>query len=83
MPFFSIPLTNQIEAAAGTPTKGRLILGDFSQILIGQWGALDILANPYAQDSFDAGAVQIRILATMDVQARNEAAFVLVEDLGL
>lgn len=79
----NVGVTNQIEAAAGTPTKGRLILGDFSQILIGQWGALDILANPYAQDSFDAGAVQIRILATMDVQARNEAAFVLVEDLGL
>lgn len=79
----NVGVTNQIEAAAGTPNTGRLILGDFSQIMIGQWGALDILANPYAQDSFDAGSVQIRILATMDVQARREDAFVLVEDLGL
>lgn len=79
----NVSMTNQLQAKAGAPDKGRLILGDFSQILIGQWGALDILANPYAQDSFDAGAVQIRVMATMDMQARHEAAFVLVEDLGL
>lgn len=79
----NVSMTNQLQAKAGTPDKGRLILGDFSQILIGQWGALDILANPYAQDSFDAGAVQIRVMATMDMQVRHEAAFVLVEDLGL
>lgn len=79
----NVGVTNQIDPVAGTPTKGRLIVGDFSQILLGQWGALDVLANPYAQDSFDAGSVQIRILGTMDVQVRREDAFVLVEDLGL
>lgn len=79
----NVSATNQLAAKAGSPTTGRLIMGDFSQILIGQWGALDILANPFAQDSFDAGAVQIRVMATMDMQARHEAAFVLVEDIGL
>lgn len=78
-----VSMTNQLEAKAGTPDKGRLLMGDFGQVLIGQWGALDILANPYAQDSFDAGAVQIRVMATMDMQVRHEAAFVLVEDIGL
>lgn len=79
----NVSMTNQLAAKTGTPNTGRLIMGDFSQILIGQWGALDILANPYAQDSFDAGAVQIRVMATMDMQVRHEAAFVLVEDIGL
>lgn len=79
----NVSMTNQLAAKAGSPDKGRLIMGDFSQILIGQWGALDILANPFAQDSFDAGAVQIRVMATMDMQVRHEAAFVLVEDIGL
>ena len=79
----NVSATNQLAAKAGSPATGRLIMGDFSQILIGQWGALDILANPFAQDSFDAGAVQIRVMATMDMQVRNEAAFVLVEDIGL
>lgn len=79
----TVSMTNQIEAKAGTPNKGRLLMGDFGQVLIGQWGALDVLANPYAQDSFDAGAVQIRVMATMDAQVRHEAAFVVVEDIGL
>lgn len=79
----NVSMTNQLAAKSGSPNTGRLILGDFSQILIGQWGALDILANPFAQDSFDAGAVQIRVMATMDMQARHEQAFVLVEDIGL
>ena len=79
----NVSMTNQLAAKTGTPNTGRLILGDFSQILIGQWGALDVLANPFAQDSFDAGAVQIRVMATMDMQVRHEAAFVLVEDIGL
>lgn len=79
----NVSMTNQLAAKTGTPNTGRLILGDFGQVLIGQWGALDILANPYAQDSFDAGAVQIRVMATMDMQVRHEAAFVLVEDIGL
>jgi len=78
-----VSMTNQLAAKTGTPNTGRLILGDFGQIMIGQWGALDILANPFAQDSFDAGAVQIRVMATMDMQVRHEAAFVLVEDIGL
>lgn len=78
-----VSTTNQIEAKAGSPATGRLILGDFSQLLIGQWGTLDILANPYAQTSYDRGAVQIRILATMDLQVRHEQAFVLVDDIAL
>lgn len=79
----NVSMTNQLAAKAGSPATGRLIMGDFSQILIGQWGALDILANPFAQDSFDAGAVQIRVLATMDMQVRHEQAFVAVDDIGL
>lgn len=79
----NVSMTNQLAAKSGSPNTGRLILGDFSQILIGQWGALDILANPFAQDSFDAGAVQIRVMATMDMQVRHEAAFVVADDLAI
>src|SRR5690606_21653238 len=57
-----VATTNQLEAASAS--LGRVIVGDFSQILIGQWGSVDILANPYAQDSFDSGSVQIRVMAT-------------------
>lgn len=75
--------TNQLDAKTGTPDKGRLILGDFTQLVIGEWGATEILANPYAATYYEAGAVQLRILHTMDAAVRHPKAFVTVEDIGI
>lgn len=76
-------VTNQLDAKTGTPDKGRLILGDFTQLVIGEWGATEILANPYAPTYYEAGAVQLRILHTMDAAVRHPKAFVVVEDIGI
>lgn len=78
-----VNVTNQLAAKAGTPDKGRLIVGDFSQLIVGEWGSAEILANPYAAGYYEAGAIQLRILATMDMVCRNPKAFVAVEDIGL
>lgn len=77
----AVHVTNQLDEANDTHGSGQLILGDFSQIVIGQWGATEILANPYAPDYYERGAVQLRILATMDAVARHENAFVVVDDI--
>jgi len=76
-------VTNQLDAKTGTPDKGRMILGDFTQLVIGEWGATEILANPYAAGYYEAGAVQLRILHTMDAAVRHPKAFVTVEDIGI
>ncbi len=76
-------VTNQLEAKTGSPDKGRVIVGDFTQLVIGEWGATEILANPYAAGYYEAGAVQLRILHTMDAAVRNPQAFVKVEDIGI
>ena len=76
-------VTNQLDAKTGTPNTGRVIAGDFSQIVIGEWGATEIVANPYATGYYEAGAVQLRILHTMDALVRNAKAFVVADDLGL
>ena len=78
-----VNVTNQLAAKTGTPNTGRLIVGDFSQLIVGEWGSAEILANPYAAGYYEAGAVQLRILATMDMVCRNPKAFVAVEDIGL
>jgi HK97 family phage major capsid protein len=68
----------------GTTTKtGRLIAGDFSQLVIGEWGATEILANPYAAGYFEKGDVQLRILHTMDAVVRHPKAFVVADDITL
>ena len=76
-------VTNQLDAKSGTPDKGRVIAGDFSQIVIGEWGVTEILANPYAAGYYEKGDVQIRILHTMDAVVRTPAAFVVADDLSI
>ena len=74
-------VTNQLDAVSGV--LGRVIAGDFSQIVIGEWGATEILANPYAAGYYEKGDVQIRILHTMDAVVRNPKAFVVSADLAI
>lgn len=76
-------VTNQFEAKSGSPDKGRVLVGDFSQLVVGEWGSAEILANPYAAGYYEKGAVQLRIMATMDMVLRSPKAFVFAEDLGL
>ena len=78
-----VSVTNQLDAKTGSPNTGRVLVGDFSQLIVGEWGSAEILANPYAAGYYESGAVQLRILATMDMVCRNPKAFVLADDLGL
>ena len=55
--------------------SGTMLAGDFSQVIIGEWGVLEIESNPYAQ--FQAGIVGVRALYTCDVGVRYGAAFAL------
>ena len=76
-------VTNQLDAKAGSPAKGRLIAGDFSQLVIGEWGATEILANPYAAGYYEKGDVQLRIMHTLDAVVRHPLAFVVADDLSI
>ena len=76
-------VTNQLDAKAGTPDKGRVIAGDFSQIVIGEWGVTEILANPYAPGAYEKGDVQLRIMHTMDAVVRHPKAFVVADDMTI
>lgn len=51
----------------------RLLFGDFSQIVIGEWGVLELAVNPVA--NFLAGIIAIRAMYTVDVGVRYPAAF--------
>ena len=75
--------TNQLDAKAGSPAKGRVLAGDFSQLIFGEYQSAEILANPYAAGYYEKGAIQLRIMASLDMVVRNPKAFVLAEDLGL
>jgi HK97 family phage major capsid protein len=63
---FGAMSSNQVASA-------NMFFGDWSQAVIGEWGVLEIEANPYAD--FKAGLIGIRAFYTMDVGVRIASAF--------
>jgi len=51
----------------------HIVFGDFSQVVLGEWGVLELDANPY--ENFDSGGVSVRALWTVDVGVRYPQAF--------
>jgi HK97 family phage major capsid protein len=65
-------------------TKGNqslssaIIFGNFADLLIGLWGATDILVDPYTGGA--AGTVRVRVLQSCDVALRHVESFATMED---
>lgn len=58
--------TNQI-------TAGYMIFGDFSQVIIGEWGTLELLVNPFVTSS--TRIIRVTAFQSVDVGLRYPAAF--------
>lgn len=58
--------SNQLEA-------GYCIYGDWTQLVVGEWGVLSIETNPYA--NFQAGIIGVRAMYTVDMALRYGQAF--------
>lgn len=68
--------TNQAPDDLGTGTDEHgLVYGDWSDLLIGVWSALDVLVNPYAETAYSKGNILIRAMATVDFGVRRPASF--------
>jgi hypothetical protein len=50
-----------------------MAFGDWSQVVIGEWGVLELDVNPYAD--FKAGIVGLRAFYSCDVAVRYAGAF--------
>ena len=80
---YTVARTNQARRGL---TKGtgvnlsEIYFGDWSQLLIGEWGVIEILPNPYAAGSYEAGAVELRVLQSVDVGVRHPQAFSIISD---
>ena len=67
-------------ASSNAAPASTAILGDWSQVLVGQWGAVELLVNPYAEIPYRRGGVLVRAFSTIDVAVRHEEAFVVALD---
>lgn len=66
-------LFGQRAMSSNQMSSATMLAGDFSQVVIGEWGVLEIEVNPYA--NFQAGIVGIRAMVSIDVGVRYGGAF--------
>ena len=57
-----------------------LIFGNFTDLIIGMWGSLEILPNPYGA-GYNSGAVDIRAMQTCDIALRRAVSFAAIKDI--
>lgn len=65
--------SNQMAAAS-------MLFGDWSQVVVAEWGVLEIEVNPYA--NFQAGILGVRAIVSMDCGLRYPAAFSLATSIA-
>ena len=69
---------NQIDgypvSVDGNLTSGEIFFGDFSNIIVGQWGGLEIMIDPYKYAR--SGGVEVIASLVADIAVRNPQTFV-------
>ena len=61
-------------ASLQVPTA-NILFGDFSKVVLAEWGVLEVEVNPYA--NFQSGIIGVRAMYSIDVGVRYGAAFSL------
>lgn len=59
--------------SSNQPTAATMVFGDWQEVVIGEWGVLEVEVNPYA--NFQAGIMGVRAMYSMDVGVRRPFAF--------
>lgn len=55
-----------------------IICGNWADLIIAEWGALDVLVDPYTGGA--AGTVRVRVLQDVDIALRNAESFAAIKD---
>ena len=65
----------------GTAAKkcSAFIFGAWNEMLIGEWAAIEVLANPFG-DAYSSGGIQVRALQNLDITVRRKNAFSVIKD---
>jgi HK97 family phage major capsid protein len=75
-------MSNQVpfNLTKGTGTNlSALIFGNWNDLIIGQWGAIDVLVDPYTAGA--SGSIKIRLLQDLDIQIRHPQSFSVINDI--
>lgn len=59
--------------------SANMLFGDWAEVVVGEWGVLEIEVNPYA--NFQAGIVGVRAIYSLDVAVQRPFAFSLATSI--
>ena len=63
----------------GNMPAGHILLGNWSDLLVGFWGGVAIDVDPYGSN-FLKGSVTVRVIADVDINVRHAAAFAEIHE---
>lgn len=78
---YQVGVTNAVPSNLTKSTGSNLsaiIFGNFADLLIGMWGALDLAVDPYSQST--SGTIRVVALQDVDVALRNVESFATMVD---
>ena len=64
--------------ATNNVPSGTLIFGNWRDLIVGQWGALDVLVDPYTLGR--SGGIRIRAMIDVEIAARHAESFAAITD---
>lgn len=79
---FAVEVTNAIPSnlTKGTGTGlSAMIFGNFEEVLVPQWGGLDLIVDPFSSKA--KGVVEVTAIAYHDVCVRRPACFAAIKDI--
>lgn len=74
-------VSNQVPSnlTKGTGTNlSAILFGNWADLIIGEWGAVDVLVDPYTGGA--AGTVRVRLLQDADINVRHPESFSAMKD---
>ncbi|MCA1786016.1 MAG: phage major capsid protein, partial [Desulfobacteraceae bacterium] len=63
------------------PTN-QIAFGKWSDLILGMFGPLDVLVNPYESTAYTKGNVQVRLMQSCDVAVRHAESFCIADLIG-
>jgi len=78
---FTSNVPTDLDPGDGGNDASALIFGDFSQLMVGLFGAPSILVNPYSNDK--SGSVRITIHQEVDVALRHPESFAITDEVSI
>lgn len=80
---YGFDVSNQVPSNLVKGSSGAIcsaeIFGNWAELLIGEWGTLDLFPDPYTLG--DQGAIRLRAFKDLDIAVRHPQSFAAIQDM--